>query len=213
MEAHPSSRPTGGRQARDRALPSHVQDVESCPGLAGDGRGVVPAIGRAGPSKVVHVGSAALGLEPGGRRLVDLMGRPTGGVSVVDPNVRRDVVDDWPTYLEGATGGRVRGFRQSERGGPARAGHRHAGRGTDGPRRPDRRHPRRGRGDALSAGRAPSTSRRQRRGRRHDRRRRHVHGRPLFALDERAGLDPRRLGHSRTMPGAKSCVSPPPPGR
>ena len=35
----------------------------------------------------------------------------------------------------------------------------------------------------------------------------------LFALDERAGLVRDGSGHSRTMPGARSCVSPPRPGR
>jgi fructokinase len=49
---------------------------------------------------VLHLGSAALGLEPIGGRLIDLMERLHGSVFLsFDPNVRRDVVDDWPTYL------------------------------------------------------------------------------------------------------------------
>ncbi len=53
---------------------------------------------------VLHLGSAALGLDPVGARLLDLMERLQGSVFLsFDPNVRRDVIDDWPTYL-----GRVR---------------------------------------------------------------------------------------------------------
>ena len=49
---------------------------------------------------VLHLGSVALGLEPIGSRLIDLMERLHGSVFLsFDPNVRRDVVDDWPTYL------------------------------------------------------------------------------------------------------------------
>ncbi len=50
---------------------------------------------------VLHLGSAALGLEPVGGRLVDLMERLHGKVFLsFDPNIRRDVIDDWPTYLD-----------------------------------------------------------------------------------------------------------------
>ncbi len=49
---------------------------------------------------VLHLGSVALGLEPIGRRLIDLMEHVHGRLFLsFDPNVRRDVVDDWPTYL------------------------------------------------------------------------------------------------------------------
>ena len=52
----------------------------------------------------LHVGSAALGIDPLGSRLLDLMERLRGRVFLTfDPNVRRDVIDDWPTYV-----GRVR---------------------------------------------------------------------------------------------------------
>ena len=50
---------------------------------------------------VLHLGSAALGLEPVGGRSIELMERLAGTVFLsFDPNVRRDVVDDWPTYLD-----------------------------------------------------------------------------------------------------------------
>lgn len=50
---------------------------------------------------VLHLGSAALGLEPVGGRLIDLMERLHGNVFLsFDPNIRRDVIDDWPTYLD-----------------------------------------------------------------------------------------------------------------
>jgi fructokinase len=53
---------------------------------------------------VLHLGSVALGLEPIATRLTALMERLHGTVFLsFDPNVRRDVIDDWPTYL-----GRVR---------------------------------------------------------------------------------------------------------
>jgi fructokinase len=53
---------------------------------------------------VLHLGSVALGLEPIATRLMALMERLHGTAFLsFDPNVRRDVVDDWPTYL-----GRVR---------------------------------------------------------------------------------------------------------
>jgi fructokinase len=49
----------------------------------------------------LHVGSVALGIEPVGTRLVSLMDRLHGRVFLsFDPNVRRDVVDDWPTYVD-----------------------------------------------------------------------------------------------------------------
>lgn len=48
----------------------------------------------------LHVGSVALGIEPVGSRLLALMERLQGRVFLTfDPNVRRDVVDDWPTYV------------------------------------------------------------------------------------------------------------------
>jgi fructokinase len=48
----------------------------------------------------LHVGSAALGIDPLGSRLLELMERLRGRVFLTfDPNVRRDVVDDWPTYV------------------------------------------------------------------------------------------------------------------
>ncbi|MDQ3127084.1 MAG: PfkB family carbohydrate kinase [Chloroflexota bacterium] len=48
----------------------------------------------------LHVGSVALGIEPVGARLLALMERLQGRVFLTfDPNVRRDVVDDWPTYV------------------------------------------------------------------------------------------------------------------
>jgi fructokinase len=50
---------------------------------------------------VLHLGSAALGLEPVGGRSIELMERLSGTVLLsFDPNVRRDVVDVWPTYLD-----------------------------------------------------------------------------------------------------------------
>lgn len=53
---------------------------------------------------VLHVGSVTLGIEPVGARLIALMERLQGQVFMTfDPNVRRDVVDDWPVYV-----GRVR---------------------------------------------------------------------------------------------------------
>jgi fructokinase len=53
---------------------------------------------------VLHVGSVALGLEPIATRLMALLERLHGTVFLsFDPNVRRDVIADWPTYL-----GRVR---------------------------------------------------------------------------------------------------------
>lgn len=52
----------------------------------------------------LHVGSVALGFDPIGSRLIALMERLRGHVFLTfDPNVRRDVIDDWPTYV-----GRVR---------------------------------------------------------------------------------------------------------
>ena len=66
-------------------------------------RGFDPAVvpdGSWARLDVLHLGSAALGLEPVGSRLADLMERLHGSVFLsFDPNVRRDVVDDWPTYL------------------------------------------------------------------------------------------------------------------
>ena len=48
----------------------------------------------------LHVGSAALGIDPVGSRLLDLMEQLRGRVFLTfDPNVRRDVVDDWSTYV------------------------------------------------------------------------------------------------------------------
>lgn len=48
----------------------------------------------------LHVGSVALGIEPVGTRLLALMERLRGEVFLTfDPNVRRDVIDDWPTYV------------------------------------------------------------------------------------------------------------------
>jgi fructokinase len=53
---------------------------------------------------VLHIGSVALGLEPIATRLMALVERLHGTFFLsFDPNVRRDVIDDWPTYL-----GRVR---------------------------------------------------------------------------------------------------------
>jgi fructokinase len=50
---------------------------------------------------VLHLGSAALGLEPVGSRLIALMERLHGRVFLsFDPNVRRDVIDDWPAYRD-----------------------------------------------------------------------------------------------------------------
>ena len=131
---------------------------------------------------VLHVGSAALGLEPGGGRLLDLTERLHGSVFLsFDPNVRREVVDDWPTYLDRVR--RAMGLADLVKA--SEADLRELGTDTRSPAAPmgragpTRRHPRRGRGDALS-GRVAAPRRRgaQRRGRRHDRRRRRVHGRP-----------------------------------
>ncbi len=146
---------------------------------------------------VLHVGSAALGLEPGGRRLVDLMERLHGSVFLsFDPNVRRDVVDDWPTYLDRVR--RAVGFADLVKASEADLREL----GTDTP-------------DAAPMGRAgPTVVTRGAGGATLYRA-----GRPpldveapsvevvdtigagdacmaglLFALDERAGLDPRRLG-------------------
>ena len=48
----------------------------------------------------LHVGSAALGIDPVGARLLRLMEQLHGKVFLsFDPNVRRDVVDDWHEYL------------------------------------------------------------------------------------------------------------------
>jgi fructokinase len=63
-----------------------------------------PAAAAAGSFEgldALHVGSVALGLEPVGSRLIALMERLHGQVFLTfDPNIRRDVVDDWPTYVE-----------------------------------------------------------------------------------------------------------------
>jgi fructokinase len=49
----------------------------------------------------LHVGSVALGLEPVGGRLLALMERLRGQVFLTfDPNIRRNEVDDWPSYVE-----------------------------------------------------------------------------------------------------------------
>jgi fructokinase len=48
----------------------------------------------------LHLGSAALGIDPVGARLLTLMEQLHGRVFLsFDPNIRRDVVDDWHEYL------------------------------------------------------------------------------------------------------------------
>jgi fructokinase len=48
----------------------------------------------------LHLGSAALGIDPVGARLLTLMEHLHGRVFLsFDPNIRRDVVDDWHEYL------------------------------------------------------------------------------------------------------------------
>ena len=146
---------------------------------------------------VLHMGSAALGLEPGGAPVGRLMERLHGSVFLsFDPNVRRDVVDDWPTYLDRVR--RAVGFADLVKASEADLREL----GTDTP-------------DAAPMGRAgPTVVTRGAGGATLYRA-----GRPpidvpapsvevvdtigagdacmaglLFALDERAGLDPRRLG-------------------